>query len=325
MVSVGAAVPERVLTNADLEKMVDTSDEWITTRTGIRERRIAEPGTGVSDLAVKAARQALERAGLTPQDIDLIVVGTMTPDTWMPATAFVVQAKLGATGAAAFDVNAACSGFIVACAAASSLIAAGVYNTALVIGADINSSVINWRDRSTCVLFGDGSGAVVLRAGKPGMDRRILGITLGGDGCGGELLHIPAGGSRRPPTAETVAGREHYMVMNGPELFRHAVRVMGEASMQVLEQTGLKKEDIDLLVPHQANLRIIDATVRRLELPWEKVVVNVDRYGNTSAGSIPIALEEAWSDGRLRDGSVALLVAFGGGLSWGAVAVRWGY
>ncbi|MCL5038325.1 MAG: ketoacyl-ACP synthase III [Firmicutes bacterium] len=322
IVGVGAALPEKVLTNFDLEKMVDTSDEWIRTRTGIKERRIADEKTATSDLAVAAARQALERAGVKGEDVDLILVATVTPDMVFPSTANLVQAGIGAGRAAAMDLEAGCSGFIYALAVGSQFVASGVYETVLVIGAETLSKITDWTDRNTCVLFGDGAGAAVLRPVPPG--KGVLSLHLGADGNGRDLLKMPAGGSRRPASLETVQEHLHFIQMNGTEVFKFAVRVMGEASVKALEMAGLGTADVDFLVPHQANLRIIDAAVKRLALSPDKVVVNLDRYGNMSAASIPVALEEAWSQGRIKDGDVVVMVAFGAGLTWAAAVLRWG-
>ncbi|WP_406678276.1 beta-ketoacyl-ACP synthase III [Moorella sp. ACPs] len=321
IVGTGSCLPERVLTNTELEQMVDTSDEWIRTRTGIRERRIADQDTAASDLAVPAAARALAMAGLPAEAVDLIIVATVTPDTLFPATACLVQERLGVKGGAAFDLSAGCSGFIYALAAASQFIATGVYQTALVIGVEILSKIINWQDRSTCVLFGDGAGAVVLRAVPPG--EGILGLHLGADGGGGSLLTLPAGGSRLPANSSTVEKHLHTIHMNGPEVFKFAVRVMGEASLKALEQAGLRKEEVDFLIPHQANMRIIEAATKRLGLAREKVYVNLDRYGNMSSASIPVALDEACREGRLKRGDKVVLVAFGAGLTWGAAVLSW--
>lgn len=317
----GSCLPERVLTNHELEQMVDTSDEWIRTRTGIRERRLAAAGTAASDLAVPAASRALATAGITAADVDLIIVATVTPDTLFPATACLVQERLGARGAAAFDLSAGCSGFVYALGVASQFIAAGIYHTALVIGVEVLSKIINWQDRNTCVLFGDGAGAVVLRAVLAG--RGILGLDLGADGSGGSLLTMPAGGSRLPASPATVREQLHTIHMNGSEVFKFAVRIMGEASLKALQKAGLAKEDVDFLIPHQANIRIIEAATKRLGLAPEKVYVNLDRYGNMSSASIPVALDEAYRAGLLQRDHKVVMVAFGAGLTWGAVVVNW--
>ena len=318
----GSAVPPRVLSNADLERLVETSDEWIQTRTGIRERRIADPGTASSDLAERAARQALEMAGVEPGDIDLIVVATVTPDMLFPSTACLVQDRLGARRSAAFDLSAACSGFIYGLDVAAAAVARGPYRLALVIGVDCLSKIVDYTDRSTCVLFGDGAGAVVL--GPVGPSYGILSTYLGADGAYQDLLCVPAGGSRRPASAETVAERLHFIRMTGNEVFKLAVRTMGEAAEQALARAGLQAQQVDWLIPHQANIRIIQAAARRLGIGDERVIVNIDRYGNTSAGSIGLALDEAVRAGQVSDGHRLLMVAFGGGLTWGAAVVRWG-
>lgn len=321
IIGTGSCLPERVLTNYDLEKMVDTSDEWIRTRTGIRERHLADAGTAASDLAVPAATRALAAAGIPAAEVDLIIVATVTPDTLFPATACLVQERLGARGAAAFDLSAGCSGFIYALGVAGQFLTTGVYRTALVIGVEVLSKIINWQDRSTCVLFGDGAGAVVLQAVPAG--RGILGLHLGADGAGGSLLTIPAGGSRLPASTTTVQEQLHTIHMSGAEVFKFAVRVMGEASLEALAKAGLKKEDVDFLIPHQANIRIIEAATKRLGLAPEKVYVNLDRYGNMSSASIPVALDEAYRAGLLQRDHKVVLVAFGAGLTWGAAVVNW--
>lgn len=313
-------MPERVLTNFDLEKMVDTSDEWIVTRTGIHERRIASVEETASDFAVTAARGALERAGLEPRDLDGIILGTVTGDMPFPATSCLVQDRLGATRAAAFDLNAACSGFVFGLTTAHSLISSRRMDHVLVIGVEVLSKVTDWSDRATCVLFGDGAGAVVLAPAEPG--EGIIGTYMRSDGSLAELLHIPDGGSRQPTTAETVQRKGHFIKMKGDGVFKYAVRAMEDASHHVLEQAGLRIEDVDLFIPHQANIRIIDAVQQRLGLTDERMVVNVDRFGNTSSATIPIALDEAMRAGRVKAGALVLLVAFGGGLTWGAVLVR---
>ncbi|HAG06676.1 MAG TPA: 3-oxoacyl-ACP synthase [Peptococcaceae bacterium] len=317
----GIYVPERVLTNQDLEKMVDTSDAWIRERTGIRERRIAAPEEATSDLAAAAARAALADAGITAGEVDLIIVATATPDTLFPATACLVQEKLGADRAGAFDLLAGCSGFIYALACGAQFIAGGAADTVLVVGAETLSRIVNWEDRNTCVLFGDGAGAAVLRPAP--REKGILATLLGSDGSGGTLLQLPAGGSRLPASQRTVQENLHYIQMNGREIFKFAVRVMGDAALEVVRKAGLSPEQIDLFIPHQANIRIIDAAARRLGVPMEKVVVNVDRYGNTSAASVPLALADARDAGRLCRGANIVMVAFGAGLTWAAAAVRW--
>ena len=317
----GKYVPRRVLTNDDLSRMVDTSDEWIRTRTGIRERHLAEEGETTATMAVEAARRALEVARLSPAQLDLIIVATVTPDHLFPATACLVQDALGATHAAAFDLSAGCSGFIYALTVAAHLLETGAYQTALVIGAETLSRITDWSDRATCVLFGDGAGAVVLQAGEN--EGGVLATLLGADGSGGDLLMLPAGGSRWPASHRTVAEGLHYLRMQGREVFRFAVRKMPAATREVLEKAGLSLDEVALLIPHQANRRIIDAAARALGIPEEAVYVNLDRYGNTSAASIPIALCEAAEEGRIRPGDLVVCVGFGAGLTWGAAAVRW--
>jgi 3-oxoacyl-[acyl-carrier-protein] synthase-3 len=319
---IGAYYPERVLTNADLEKMVDTSDEWIRTRTGIRERRIADPSMASSDLAQRAALAALEKAGRKPTDLDLIMVATVTPDYVFPSCACTLQAKLGAPQAAAFDLNAACTGFIYGLSMARALILSGQAKCILLVGVETLSRIVDYQDRSTCILFGDAAGAAVIE-GFPEPDRGILSVAIGSDGDQGDLLCLPAGGSKQPASHETVDQRLHYMHMAGNEVFKIAVRGMETIARSALELAGCKVEDIDLLIPHQANTRIIDATAKRLGIPREKVVVVIDRFGNTSASSIPLALSVAESEGRVHRGNTLAMVAFGGGLTWGASVVRW--
>lgn len=321
IVGIGSCLPERVITNEELEQMVNTSDEWIRTRTGIRERRIVDFTTAASDLSVPAAAAALDMAGLPAKAVDLIIVATITPDNLFPATACQVQERLGARGAAAFDISAGCTGFIYALSVASQFIATGVYDNALVIGAEVLSKFINWQDRNTCVLFGDGAGAVVLKPVPAG--KGLLSLYLGSDGNGADYLSVPAGGSRLPACTSTVKGQLHTIHMNGPEVFKFAVRIMGEASLKALEKAGLNKEDIDFLIPHQANTRIIEAATKRLGLTSEKVYINLDRYGNMSSASIPVALEEVYRAGKLRPDDKILLVAFGAGLTWGAAVLNW--
>jgi 3-oxoacyl-[acyl-carrier-protein] synthase III len=319
---VGMSVPERVMTNADFEKIVDTSDEWIVTRTGIRERHISEPGEATSDHAIKAARKAMEMAGVTPDQVDLIIVGTVTPDMPFPSTACIVQDAIGATRAAAFDISAACPGWLYGTVVAQQMVATGMYSCALVIGAEMLSKLVDFTDRNTCVLFGDAAGAAILQPVSEG--KGILASVLGAEGAGGCHLQLPAGGSRQPASAETVANKLHYIHMNGQEVYKFAVRVMNEATVEVLEKAGLTVEDLDLLIPHQANIRIIEGAMKRLKLGPEKVLVNLDRYGNTSSASIPVGLCEALAEGRIKDGDEIVLVSFGAGLVWAAVALRWG-
>ncbi|MEK5475799.1 beta-ketoacyl-ACP synthase III [Paenibacillus sp. FSL R5-0407] len=321
IVGFGKYVPEKVLTNADLEKMVETNDEWIVSRTGIRERHIAAPEQATSDLAYEAAVRALESAGMAAEDLELIIVATVTPDMTFPSTACILQDKLGAKKAAAFDLSAACSGFVYSMATANGFLQTGMYNNALIIGADTLSRITDYTDRNTCVLFGDGAGAVVL--GEVPQGRGFLSFDLGAEGAGGPLLKLEGGGSRLPASQETVQGGKHFIYMNGREVFKFAVRVMGTATEEVLRKAGKTKEDIDLFVPHQANIRIIQSAMQRLDLPEEKCVINVDKYANTSAASIPLALVEAAEEGRMKEGDTVLLVGFGGGLTWGASVLVW--
>lgn len=321
ILATGSYTPERVLTNMDLEKMVETSDEWIVTRTGIRERRIAAPDQAASDLAYEAAVRALKKANLAAEDLDMIIVGTVTPDHAFPSTACILQDRLGAVKAAALDVSAACTGFLYGIAAGAQFIANGLYRYVLVIGVEVLSKIVNYEDRNTCVLFGDGAGAAILGRVKEGYGFQAF--DLGADGSGGSELYQPAGGSRMPASPETVERKLHYVSMNGSEVFKFAVRVMNSATESVLEKAGVSKDEIDLLVPHQANYRIIDSAVKRFGLSEDKVVVNLDRYGNMSSASIPVALDEALQAGRIKEGDNVVLVGFGGGLTWGATLIKW--
>jgi len=319
----GSYVPTRVLTNEELSKQVDTSDEWILTRTGIKQRRIAADGESTSDLATHAARAAILNAGLTSADIDLLILATVTPDLPMPASATIVHHKLGlGTHTACFDLNAACSGFVYGIETASALLATGRYRHALVIGAEKLSSVVDWKDRATCVLFGDAAGAVVLGPSRE-EGARIIGTKLYCEGGMSELLSIPAGGSARPASATTVEGRQHFIKMKGREVFKVAVREMQDAVEDILEQHALSPDQIACVIPHQANLRIIEALSKSLEIPLTRFIINLDRYGNTSGASIPLALDEARRSGRIHHGDTTLLVAFGAGLTYGAALVRW--
>ena len=325
IIGTGSYMPEKILTNEDLSKIVDTSDEWITTRTGIKERRIAAEDQATSDLAAEAARRAIADAGISPEDIHLIVVATVTGDMFFPSTACFVQKKIGASNAVCFDISAACSGFLYALQVARHFINTGNRTTALVIGAEKLSSLINWQDRNTCVLFGDGAGAVVIRRAEEDEDAqgRVLSTVMGSDGNLVDLLKVPGGGSACPITAENALSRPNTIHMEGRETFKHAVTRMCQASEQALEIAGLSKEDITLIIPHQANLRIIQAIADRLGLPHDKAFINLDKYGNTSAATIPVALDEAHRAGRLKKGDIVLLVAFGGGFTWASSVVRW--
>ena len=319
---IGFSVPSRVMTNHDLEKMVDTSDDWIFSRTGISERRILEPGRATSDMATEAANRALASGDVSPEQVDLIIVATCTPDMIFPSTASLVQDRIGAKHAAAFDLSAACSGMIYAMSVATQFVATRAYDTVLVIGAEALSRITDWSDRSTCVLFGDGASAAVIQAVPDG--KGFLSFHLGSDGSGAEMLKIEAGGSRMPASAESVAGSCHTIKMAGNEVFRFAITIVAEAGRVALDLAGLTIDDVDLFVPHQANIRIIDSAAKRLGIPQEKIFTNVDRYGNTSAASVGIALAEASESGRLRPGDTTLLVGFGAGLSWASAVLRWG-
>jgi 3-oxoacyl-[acyl-carrier-protein] synthase-3 len=317
----GSYTPERVLSNFDLEKMVDTSDEWIVSRTGIRERRICAPDQASSDLAYEAAIKALKKAKVSPEQLDMIIVATVTPDMSFPSTACVLQDRLGAKKAAAMDLAAACTGFLYGITTASQFIANGLYKYVLVIGVETLSKITNYKDRNTCVLFGDGAGAAVLGPVKDGYG--FQSFELGSDGSGGPLLSLPAGGSRIPASSESIEKDLHYIAMTGSEVFKFAVRVMNSATEAVLAKAGLDRDAIDLLVPHQANKRIIDSAVQRFGLSEDKVAINVDRYGNMSSASIPVALDEAVEAGRVKEGDTLVLVGFGGGLTWGAALLKW--
>ncbi|MEQ9825548.1 MAG: beta-ketoacyl-ACP synthase III [Puniceicoccaceae bacterium] len=318
----GSSVPETRLTNEDLTKIVDTNDEWITARTGIKERRVAGDDLQVSDLAVNASRNALNEAGLRPEDIDLIVVATLTSEMISPATACLVQQKLGCRPIPAFDINAACSGFIYGLEVATAMMEGGNYQHALLIGVEKLTAVTDYEDRGTCILFGDGAGAAVLsRVDEPGFG--VLGCRIGADGSNAPLIHIPGGGSAKPATEESVRQREHYLKMNGKEVFKLAVRAMGNAGLSILREQGIDPAELKCLIPHQANIRIIDALSRSLEIPMETIFVNIQKYGNTSAASIPIALDEAKIERNFKRGDPILLVAFGAGLTWAASVIRW--
>ncbi|MEG1411573.1 MAG: beta-ketoacyl-ACP synthase III [Terrisporobacter sp.] len=320
IVGVGSYLPEKVISNFDFEKIMDTSDEWIRTRTGISERRIVDKNEATSDLATKAAIKAIDDANLTPQDIDLIIVATITPDMVFPSTACLVQSNIKATKAVCFDLEAACSGFIYGITIAKQFIETNTYKHVLVIGSEAMSRILDYEDRSTSILFGDGAGAVVMG---PVDEGGVLSTNLGSDGNGKDYLNIPAGGSKQPASEETVKNRLHYVKMAGNDVFKFAVRIMQDASVKCIESANLDIQDIDYLIPHQANIRIIEASAKRLKLSMDKVHVNLDRYGNMSAASIPVALDEAYRDGKIKKGDNIVLVGFGGGLTWGASVIRW--
>ncbi|UCG13945.1 MAG: ketoacyl-ACP synthase III [Deltaproteobacteria bacterium] len=318
----GAAAPSKILTNQDLERIVDTSDEWICTRTGVKQRHIAEDGETTSSLATEASLQALEMAGVSPEDVDMIVVGTTSPDMYMPNTGALVQKNIGAHKAFAFDVFAACSGFVYALSVADKFAKDKLNSKILVIGAELLSTITDWQDRNTCVLFGDAAGAVLL-SGEPKGDRGILSTHLRSDGSLWELLHIPGGGCVYPPSAEMAEKRDYCIRMQGNEVFKHAVRSLTDIAKEALKANHFSPDDVDWFIPHQANIRIMKQVAERLEIPIERVYVNIDRYGNTSSASIPVALNEANRLGRIKRGDVVLLDAFGGGFTWGAVIIRW--
>ena len=321
IIGIGAYAPKRVLTNADLERMVQTSDEWIVQRTGIRERHVADESEATSDLAIKAAQQALERAQVEPGEIDLIVLGTTTGDMAFPTTANIVQHRLGCRNAGSMDVYAACSGSIYSLSIGSQYVQTGKYKTVLCVGAECLSRITDYTDRGTCILLADAAGAVVLRPsdGEAG----ILDTDLYSEGRYGDLLMQPAGGSRKPATHETVDKRMHYTRMKGNEVFKVAVRMFSDSAERILSRNGFTAQDLALFIPHQANLRIIEAAVKRLKLPMDRVLINVDRYGNPGAASVYVALEEAWASKRLNPGDLVLMAAFGGGFTWGAALLRW--
>ncbi len=321
VLGLGVHAPERVLGNDELAQMVDTSDEWILTRTGIRERRLAAAGETASDLALPAAREALAAADLPAESLELIVVATATPDTPVPPTACHLQRKLGAARAAGFDVSAACTGFVVALMTGHRLVSAGAYGNALVVGTEVLSSITDYQARESCVLFGDGAGALVLGAGDGGPE--VLDHVIGMDGTGADQIEVPSGGSLSPASVDTLARREHYLRMNGRAVFRFAVERIPRLVREICERNGLRPEDLDLIVPHQANGRILVAAAKELGIPMERFVVNIERYGNTSSASVPLALAEAVRDGRVRRGDRVLLVAFGAGLTWGASLLSW--
>ncbi len=320
IIGLGKYLPEKRLTNQDLEKIVDTTDEWIISRTGIKERRLAREDEATSDMATEAAKRALENARLKPEEIDLIIVATITPDMFFPATACLVQQKIGARTVPAFDISVACSGFIYGLAIANQFISSGTYKHALVIAAEKLSTITDWSDRNTCVLFGDGAAAAVLGQVDEG---GILSVYLGADGRQGDLIKLPAGGSRMPATKKSIEEKQHFIKMNGSELFKHAVRIMADAALEATRPLGITAEDISLVIPHQANIRILLAAAKRMGLSEEKIYLNIEKYGNMSAASSAIALVEAVEEGRIKKGEKILLDAFGGGLTWGAIVIEW--
>lgn len=321
IIGTGSYQPAKVLTNYELAKMLDTSDEWITERTGIKERRIASKREAASDLAYEASKRALKAAGLKPSELELIIVGTISGDMIFPSTACILQDMLGANNTAAFDLNAACSGFIYSLASADAFLRSGQYKRALVVGSEVLSRIIDWEDRSTCVLFGDGAGAVVLEAKKG--ERGVLSTHLHSDGSLKDILYLPGGGSRFPASPDTLKKKKHFIRMKGNETFKVAVKTLSTLVVETLKANNLEPDQLSLLIPHQANLRIIKATAKRLGLSMDKVVVNLDRYGNTSAASVPIALDEAVRTGRIMPGDYVLMEAFGGGLTWASALIRW--
>jgi len=322
--ALGTYVPPRLLTNADLEKMVDTTDEWIMARVGIRERHIVDRGVATSDLAVEAAKRALAQRGLTASDVEAIIIGTVTPDMFFPSTACVVQHKLGAKGAWGFDLSGACSAFLYSLQTGAQFIKTGQHKRVLVIGSDVMSSIIDYTDRATCVIFGDGAGAVILEAAE-NESEGLIDFIHEIDGAGGEFLYMPGGGSLHPPTKETVEKKMHYVHQDGQQVFKFAVRKQTELCQKLLERNGLKGSDIDAFIPHQANLRIINATADRLGLRPEAVITNIDRYGNTTAGTIPLAMNTAMEEGKLKKGSLVLAASVGAGFTIGATLMRWAF
>lgn len=321
ILGLGYYVPEKILTNADIEKLVDTNDEWITERTGIKERRICAPEQATSDLSLIAAQRALKDANVSAEELDMIIVATISADSNTPSTACILQDKLGAVNAAAFDLSAACSGFVYGSAIASQFIETGVYKKVLVVGAETLSKFVNWEDRNTCIIFADGAGAAVFGVVEDGYG--VLSFDLGADGSGAETIEIPGGGSRHPADQESIDNHMHCLHMNGKETFRFAVKAMGSTVVKSLERAGLTKEDIDYLIPHQANIRIIQSAAKRLHLPMEKVFVNIEKYGNASAASIPIAMAEAEQQGKLKKGEIIALSGFGAGLTWASCIMKW--
>jgi len=318
---IGSYLPSKVLTNYDLEKMVDTSNDWIIQRTGIKERRVVENGVTTSDIATQASLRAMEDAGVSPKDLDMIITSTITPDHIFPSTSCYIQQKIGATRACAFDILAACAGFIYALSIGQSFINSGAMKTVLVVGAECLSKITDYTDRTTCVLFGDGAGAVIIQRNP--IKHEILSSNLAADGSEADVLIMPGGGARNPASLESVQQRLHYIQFKGKEVFKLAINNITNLIIETAKENGLTLNDIDLIIPHQSNLRIIEATMEKLGLPMEKAFVNIDKYGNTSSASVPIAIDEARKEGRLRKGNIVMLVAFGGGLTWGSSVIRW--
>lgn len=321
IIGTGSYLPENILTNEYFTNYLDTTDEWIKSRTGISERRKADPGVATSDLGAKAAQRAIEDAGLTSKDIDLIITATVTPDMLFPSTACLIQDKIKATNAAAFDINAACSGFIYGLSIANSFIASGMYKNILVIGAEVLSAVLDPEDRRTVVLFGDGAGAAIVSEVEAG--KGFLAFDLGSDGSGSEVLKLDAGGSKMPASADTIASGAHYVKMMGKEVFKFAVKILGDTGKNVLAKAGITNEEVDFLIPHQANIRIVDAALRRFKISKDKTMINLEKYGNTSGASIPIALDEALKQNRIKDGDIVVMVGFGAGLTWGSAVMKY--
>ncbi|MDD3146273.1 MAG: ketoacyl-ACP synthase III [Candidatus Riflebacteria bacterium] len=318
----GISLPQKVVTNFDLEKMVDTTDEWIFTRTGIKERRMLSEGETMLDLSIPACKQAIENAGLKPEDIDLIIFATFSPDYQVPSTACMLQDRLGCTRAAAFDLQAACTGFVYASSVASQFIATGVYNNILVVGGDVTTRILDFTDRNSCVLFGDGVGATVFSPGSA--DEGAFDVILGAIGSGAEYIMIPNGGSASRPTLETIQNREHYLKINGKEVFKFSTKIVGDMIEDLLQRNNLTLDDVALIIPHQANIRILESAAKRFNCPLDKFYFNIQRYGNTVAASIPIAMHEALQEGRIKQGDIILIVGFGGGLTYGIMPFRWG-
>lgn len=319
------AVPPKLLTNSDLEKMVETSDQWITERTGIKQRHIVEPGLTCSDLGAQASLEACAKAGISPKDVELIIFATVTPDMLLPATACLVQSKIGATNCWGFDLSIACSGFLYALQVGAQFVMSGCHKNVLVIGVDVMSSIIDYTDRQTCIIFGDGGGAVLLQPSESPEDGCFVDYLHEIDGSGGDFLCMPGGGSQHPASAETVANRDHFVKQDGPVVFKFATKRMPDLCVRLLARNNMSGQDVDVFVPHQANLRIIKSAVERLQMPMEKVIVNIQQYGNTTAGTLPLALDTALQQGRLKKGDLVLFAAMGAGLSAGAALIRWGY